>query len=194
MIDRKFFFDYIRTPLFKGSFKQSQVDGISAILDHWENNGFHDARHLAYMLATAYHETARTMQAIEEYGKGKGRKYGNKQKMSGVVYTVPDKIYYGRGLVQLTWYENYELMGRLLGYDLLNKPELALDMKISIEIMFEGMMKAASSFGDFTGKSLEHYFNDAVNDPVNARKIINGLDKASTIASYHNIFLKAILK
>lgn len=194
MIDRKFFFDYVKTNLFKTSLSQKQVDGMNAVLNYWEDNGFYDGRHLAYMFATIYHETARTMQPIEEFGKGKGRTYGTKTKHSGVKYSVPDKIYYGRGFVQLTWYENYELMGRLLGYDLLNSPELALDMVVATRILFEGMTKGSSSFGDFTGKCLEQYFNDNTEDPIGARKIINGVDKAETIASYYRVFLKAILK
>lgn len=193
MIDRKYFFDYVRDHLFK-SYKQSQVDGLNVILDYWEDNGYYDGRHLAYILATTYHETAHTIQPLEEYGKGKGRPYGKKLKMSGISYSVPDKIYYGRGFVQLTWYENYENMGRLLGYNLLGNPELACNPDIAVRVLFEGMTKGASSFGDFTGKCLEQYFNDDKEDPINARRIVNGLDKAEKIASYYYIFLKAIIK
>ncbi len=38
------------------------------------------------------------MQPIEEYGRGKGRKYGAPAGPYG-------KIYFGRGYVQLTWLE-----------------------------------------------------------------------------------------
>ncbi len=44
--------------------------------------------------------------------------------------------------------------------------------------MFEGMLDADSSFGDFTGVALDD-FNDRTDDPVSAHKIINGLDRAS---------------
>lgn len=145
------------------------------------------------MLATSYHETAMTMQPIEEYGKGRGRVYGKKIKHDGQTYIFPDKIYYGRGDVQLTWYENYKRMGELLGIPLLEQPELALNPEISARIMVEGMTKGKSNRGDFTGVSLENYFNSSTNDPVRARKIINGLDKASLIASYHEKFLRAII-
>lgn len=192
MLNRKYFFDSIRDSLFHSSFSQPQVEGLDAILDRWEASGLTDLRWLAYMLATCYHETARTMQPIEEYGKGKGYKYGKKIKRSGIPYTLPDKIYYGRGYVQLTWLENYETMGRLLGVDLLNNPELALHPNIAAQIMFEGMTKGNSHFGDFTGKSLENYFNDTKEDWVNARKIINGLDKAEMIADYGKKFFTAL--
>lgn len=192
MIIRSDLFSKIRTSLFHDHLFQAQVDGITAILDEWERQELKDMRWLAYMLATTYHETSKTMQPIEEWGKGKGRKYGLKMKRSGIPYETPDKIYYGRGLIQLTWYENYQQMGRLLGVALLDKPELACNMKIAVRIMFEGMMKGASSFGDFTGKCLEMYFNDTTNDPINARKIINGLDCANLIADYHHKFLDSL--
>jgi putative chitinase len=191
-LNRKHFFDTIRTTLFKTGIKQLQVEGMEAILNRWEAAGLTDLRWLAYMLATTYHETAKTMQPIEEYGKGKGYRYGKKIKRSGITYTLPDKIYYGRGYVQLTWFENYETMGRLLGIDLLDNPELALHPGIAADIMFEGMTKGNSNFGDFTGKSLEHYFNDKKEDWVNARRIINGTDKADLIAGYGKKFMAGL--
>jgi hypothetical protein len=95
--------------------------------------------------------------------------------------------------VQLTWEENYRKMGRLLGVNLLGNLDLAMVAHIAAAIMFEGMMKADSSVGDFTGKCLEMYFNDTVDDPVGARRIINGTDKADLIAGYHRGFLSDLL-
>lgn len=191
MNERKFF-DSIRPSLFSGRLSQSQVDGINFKLEEWNKSGLTDYRWLAYMLATSYHETAKTMQPIEEYGKGKGRPYGKKIKYNRQPYVCPDKIYYGRGDVQLTWYENYETMGRLLSIPLLENPELALDPKISARIMIEGMTKGKSGRGDFTGASLDQFFSSTRNDPYNARKIINGLDKANLIKGYYHKFLQAI--
>lgn len=191
-LNRKHFFDIVRQSLFRGKMNQKQVAGMDSILTTWETEGLADLRWLAYMLATTFHETAKTMQPIEEYGKGKGYRYGKKIKRSGIPYSLPDKIYYGRGYVQLTWYENYETMGRLLGVDLLNNPDLALQPSIASKIMFEGMTKGNSNFGDFTGKSLEHYFNDKKEDWVNARRIINGTDKADLIAGYGKKFMSAL--
>lgn len=196
-INRDKFYGFIKCSFFSKGLSQKQVDSINVILDKWEASALTDRRFLAYMLATAYHETGNTMLPIEEYGKGRGLDYGKKLKMGGgknkrIAYTKPNKLYYGRGYVQLTWYENYELMGRLLGVDLLNKPELALEPKVAVDIMFEGMLKAASSFGDFTGRSLEQYFNSKVDDPLNARRIINGTDKAELIRDYYIKFLEAL--
>lgn len=185
------FYNSIRASLFNGRLTQKQVEGINFKLDAFNQSGIRDNRWKAYMLATSYHETAQTMQPIEEYGKGKGRPYGQKIMYNGKPYKFPDKIYYGRGDVQLTWYENYELMGKLLNIPLLEQPELALDPEISARIMIEGMTKGKSNRGDFTGVSLETYFNSTKSDPINARRIINGRDKAEQIAVYYYKFLEA---
>ena len=64
---------------------------------------------------------------------------------------------------------------------------------ISARIMIEGMTKGVSNRGDFTGVSLEDYFNYHKEDPINARRIINGLDQAKLISGYYYRFLYAII-
>lgn len=190
MINKANFYKKVRT--YFGALNNPQVLGFEAIINEFEKQKLSDIRWLAYMLATAWHETARTMQPIEEYGKGKTRPYGKKIKHSGRPYTNTANLFYGRGFVQLTWYENYELMGRLLKLDLINKPELALVLENAVKIMFEGMLRGSSSVGDFTGKCLEQYFNEKTNNPLGARAIINGKDKAELIVTYYDKFLIAL--
>lgn len=132
----------------------------------------HHLRQAAYMLATAKHETAGTFAPIEEYGKGKGLPYGKPDRKTGLVY-------YGRGYVQLTWAKNYQTMGTVLGLPLYTHPELALRYDAAYKIMSHGM-----THGSFTGVGLSRYINDQKTDYVNARKIINGTDKAELIAGY----------
>jgi hypothetical protein len=181
MINYRFFSDHVRTYLFNGKLVQPQVNGLNAILNEWEKNySKKDDRRLAYMLATTHHETDRTMQPIEEYGKGKGKLYGKPDPVTG-------KAYYGRGFVQLTWKSNYEKMGKVLGADLVNKPELALNMAYATRILFYGMMN-----GSFTKKKPGDYFNPQKEDWVNARRIINGLGKAHLIADYAKRYYAAI--
>jgi predicted chitinase len=117
---------------------------------------------------------------IEEYGKGAGHEYG---------ITDPDtgQKYYGRGYVQTTWKANYKTFSPLVKQDLVNHPELALIPATAYQIMSIGMRR-----GMFTGVSLGHYFNENVDDAVNARKIINGLDQAERIAGFHADILKAL--
>ena len=183
-IDRGIFFAQIRS-LF-GRMSQSQVEGLNSLLDAVGGCLINEA---AYMLATAYHETAHTMQPIEEYGKGRGRDYGKRLKMSRKPYSDTLPIYYGRGYVQLTWYENYDKAGRLLKLDLLRQPELALQADVAAKIMREGMFE-----GWFTGKKLGEYVGLRTADYVSARRIINGMDKAQFIAGYAVVFELALRK
>lgn len=163
-----------------GDLSLGQHIGFDTILDEWEKNYSHnDLRWLAYILATAYHETAFTMQPIAEYGKGRTRRYGMKIKQNGGVYTMPNKLYYGRGFVQLTWYENYEKVGKLLGIPLLKNPELALSLPIATVIIIQGMID-----GWFSAKRLQQYFNETREDWLHARKIVNNMDRAEIIAEY----------
>ena len=177
MIDRSIYFNKVRSNPFGGAMSQTQVDGMNYMLDVFEKDyNWSDLRWLAYALATAYHETAYTMMPVKEYG---GQSY-----LQGKPYYP----YYGRGYVQLTWEENYRKMGNKLGISLLgDNKDRALEPNIAAEIMYSGMRD-----GDFTGKKLASYFSSSVNDPVNARRIINGTDKAQTIAGYHNAFLAAL--
>ena len=187
------FFNKISKTLFGNNISINQRKGIEYKLKAFGRYNITDNRWQAYMLATSYYETARTMQPIEERGKGAGRPYGKKYKQDGTVYAHPNCIYFGRGDVQLTWYENYERMGRLLGIPLLENPELALQPDISARIMIEGMTRGISNRGDFTGVSLENYFNSSKSDPVNARRVINGLDRAEMIAGYYEGFLRGLI-
>lgn len=165
--------------VFGTSLSQKQVSGTEAILNEAEKRGTR-LPCLAYILATAYHETAHTMQPIEEYGKGKGRKYGAPAGPYG-------KVYYGRGFVQLTWLENYQKAGEKLSVNLVKFPERALELGIATEILFTGMEQ-----GWFTGKRLDDYLSIAGNDYAGARRIINGTDKANLIGGYALSFEKAL--
>lgn len=163
-----------------GTLKQSQVEGFEAFLNEWEAQKLTDVRWLAYILATVWHETAKTMQPIEEYGKGKGLKYG-KPASNGI-------IYYGRGHTQNTWETNYIKLTKASPiYDFHNKPELLLQMKPSIWATFYAMKT-----GLYTGKKLSDYFGGVNDNPIGARKIVNGTDKAELIAGHHNKFLEAL--
>ena len=108
--DHAIFFDYVRDSLFSGSLNQEQVDGMEAILTGWETHlDDQDPCFLAYMLATTYHETAQSMQPVEEYGKGEGMAYGSPDPETG-------QTYFGRGFVQLTWRDNYARADREAGW------------------------------------------------------------------------------
>jgi putative chitinase len=194
MINRTTLFAYLRKAPFGGRLTQEQVDGVESILGAMNNRLFKDLRHVAYILATAFHETGGKMIPVREGfadSDAKARKIVARRKY-GKPDPVTGHVYYGRGHVQLTWAENYATMGRLLSEDLVGHPDLALDPDISAEILVEGMTKGLSTKGDFTGKCVENYFNDTTNDPVGARAVVNGRDKAQLIATYHKAFLDAL--
>lgn len=194
------FFDHVRKNLFSGNLNQSQVDGINALVLAGVEHGLTLQQH-AYVLATAFHETAYTMQPLREYGRGQNYAYGRWQTNShdvkycykngsrDVVYTENEcpHLFYGRGFVQLTWYDNYRRAGDKLGVNLLNNPDLALQTDISAKIIVLGMKD-----GWFTGKKLSDYINDHRDDYVNARRIVNGMDKADQIARYARVFETAL--
>ena len=185
--DRKVFFDAVRRQPFGGSMSQQQVDGMDIILNQWEHQALSsDLRWLAYMFATTFHETARTMWPISEYGKGAGHDYGEKDPETG-------QTYYGRGFVQLTWRDNYaratDKLGLIGNRDIEWHADMALDLEIASNVMFRGMAE-----GWFTGKRLDQYFSETADDPVNARAIINNdvSKMGKTIAGYHQNFLDAL--
>lgn len=172
----------------------------------------------AYMLATTMHETAYTFHPIHEYGgksyfinryggqTRKGRELGNDTPEEGYDYA-------GKGDVQLTGEANYEKSESALRreypalvadferrtgkvFDLTvgdqpndkNDPKNAQDPKIAYAIMSYGMRS-----GLFTGHKLSQHLNAQKKDYINARRIINGTDKANTIARYAEKF-ESILK
>lgn len=180
-MNRAAFFDAIRNDPFSGTLRQRQVDGLTAILDGWDDlfpQG--DPRWLAYALATAFHETGRTMQPISEWGRGEGKPYG-------VADAVTGHRYFGRGLVQITWKDNYRRASALVDVDLVHEPEAALETGTSVAILLLGMAR-----GLFTGRSLGDYFNATTEDWRRARRIVNGLDRAELIAGYGRAFYAAL--
>lgn len=190
-LNRKVFFDKVRPAPFGGSLTTPQVQGMGAILSEWERRNLTDLRWLAYMLATTFHETDTTMQPIYERGK---RDYFDKYEPGtkigatlGNTKMGDGYLYRGRGFVQLTGRHNYEKMHVIIGVDLTNDPDLALDPANAASIMFEGMSR-----GTFTGKRLTDYFNATMTDYANARRIINGTDRAELIAGYARSFYTAL--
>ena len=188
-MDLKVFFNEVRDHVFGKTMYQGQVDGCEAILDAWGKHAPNsDLRFIAYSLATAYHETARSMAPIRELGQGRGRAYGN---------PVPpyNQVYYGRGYVQLTWKRNYANATRSLvrhnvvgsDVDLVRNPDLAMRPDIASGILVFGMLE-----GWFTGRKLVDYFSGTRSDWVDARVIINGHDRAALIASYGLAFYHAL--
>jgi putative chitinase len=191
------FFDAMRTGLLGPTLSGSEVDGCNAILKAMEGSPL---AYTAYALATAYHETASTMQPIPERG---GPIYftrmydvtGNRPQLAlkmGNTCAGDGPKYCGRGYVQLTWKVNYAKAAKECGVDLVAYPEKAMQPDIAAKVMRRGMDE-----GWFTGKAFRHYLPAQGKADraqfTNARRIINGTDKAAQIADHALKFQAALV-
>ena len=184
--DRKRLFDGYRDRF--GPLTQDLVDGFEFVLSQIEQDSRFpgsetDRRQLAYCLATFKWETAHTMRPIDERGTSAyfNSRYGPQTKVGKEIgNTKPGDgaLFHGRGYVQLTGRRNYSKAKQLTGIDLLAEPDRAKNPELAYQIAIQGMID-----GWFTGKKLGQYIKEGQPpDYENARKIINGLDKASNIA------------
>ena len=82
-----------------------------------------------------------------------------------------------RGYVQLTWRTNYQFYSDLLEKDFVADPDAVMDENISLFILVHGFKTGA-----FTGKKITDFINDRRTDFVEARRCINGTDRAHDIA------------
>lgn len=175
------FYDKVRSEF--GKLSQEQVDGFNVLLE--ATDGL-PVSWRAYCLATAWHETNKTMQpVIEAYWLSEDWRKRNLRYYP----------WYGRGYVQLTWKENYKLMDDELGLggQLLKDPSLAQKPDVAAKILVVGMTK-----GFFNGKrkGLGAYINCNVGTRAEfreARRTVNILDKADQIAGYALTFQEALL-
>lgn len=180
-MNREKFYDEIRN---KVNLTTQNVVGFEKVLDYMEQRevGLEDG---AYALATAFWETAQTMHPVveaywlsETWRKNHLRYYP----------------WHGRGLIQTTWEENYIKMGKELGVDFTKNPDLLLEWEWALPALFVGMEK-----GLYTGKALDDYLDELIESDdeqlreyANARRIVNGTDKAATIAQLALTFQKAL--
>lgn len=216
-MDRAIFYNDIRNHLFKGKLSQGQVDGMEAILNFWEyppvqpvgefktNWDFRVMGWLAYILATAFHETAYTMQPISEGGSiayfrehyCNRKDLGNGLEYGGEADDGPR--FRGRGFVQLTGRNNYARLTLIVrefypnSPDFVSDPEAVMNLEYAAIILFYGMF-----LGIFTGYALNNFIGDPdqgqIVDFYHARKIINGLDRAAIIEGYAKEFNEALEK
>jgi len=193
------FFDHLRQGLLGPALSESEVQGCTALLGAFGDAGWPLAW-TAYGFATAYHETAHSMQPVKEFGgpnyffrmydpqgprPAVAKQLGNSQPGDGAKY-------FGRGYVQLTGRTNYRNAGAALNVPLEDQPDLALGTEVAAKVMVLGM-----SQGWFTKKSCQTYLpaGDGAGDNAcfcAARRIINGQDRARLIASYAIGFQEAL--
>lgn len=187
------FFASLREGLLGPTLSPSEVSGCEAILAAMTGSPL---AYTAYALATAYLETAHTMQPIKEFGGPAylfrmydkdgarpevAKRLGNTEPGDGVRFC-------GRGLVQITGRANYLKAGIVINppgasSQFIDDPDLVLRPDYAAKIMRRGMGE-----GWFTGKRFASYLpatGAATRDQfIPARRIINGQDRAGDVAGY----------
>jgi putative chitinase len=206
---RAAFFRRVRSDLYGGRLTPGAVAGHEAVLDTWAALQPEGAcRPLAYVLATAFHETGGVMLPVTEnlnYSAAgllrtfprhfnpaeakayqrqperiANRAYGGRMGNGGEA-SGDGWRYRGRGLVQITGRANYRRFG------IEDCPDKALEPQRATAILIEGMLG-----GCFTGKRLDDYFAAGRSDWTGARAIINGRDRAADVGRYGRIYLQAL--
>jgi len=203
IMNETLFYNSVRKVFFKGKISTGAFNTIQKILSECRERKVYDYRHIAYILATGYYESyhatknpnwdpiregwAKTNQGAIAAVKSLYNKGG-----IPVDYAIPKSnglSYYGRGWVQLTWEQNYIEAGRLYGINLHKNPDLALDRNIAALLLVGGMAE-----GWFTGVSLSDYITTQNTDFLNARRVVNGKDRAKLISDYAHNFYNAMIQ
>lgn len=179
----KAFFDSIRKSF--GPLTNNQVLGTTHLYRATEGL---PVQHRAYILATAWHETGPEDSSLhmtprrEIWGPTPAQAGYEGRKDLGNTVLGDGKRYAGRGYVQITGRRNYQRASLLTGRDLVANPDLALDPDIAARIIVHGM-----TTGWFTGIKLGDCDTYA-----SMRRVVNGTDKASLIASHAMAFEQAL--
>jgi hypothetical protein len=189
LIDLPTFFKSYREA-FSERLTQRQVQGLLFLLDKMSNDTL-TLREAAYLLATTKHETANTYQPIVERGNAQYfEKYAAHTRIGqqlGNSFDGDHETFKGRGYVQITGRANYAKFSTSRNFkdpgNLIDHPDNALEPERAYHILRHGIMK-----GLFTGVGLWRFVNEDKCDYINARKTVNGTDKAQLIADYAKKF------
>ena len=156
---------------------------LPLVLNQCLDNGVIDRGQIAYVFATAEHEShfGRFMMELADGWDYEGVKFlGNTEPGDGPRFK-------GRGFVQITGRRNYRIWSNKLGINLIDNPEKAALPEIAALILVSGMRD-----GSFTGVGLSDFIVGDRRDFFNARRIVNALDRADHIAQIAEFYLKAI--
>lgn len=155
--------------------KQGTIDAIKGMC---QAMGLGLPTQIAYLLATAQWETAQTFQPVRE-----AFWHDEEWRRENLSYYP----YYGRGYVQLTWDRNYKTYSDILSIDMMGDLDRALDSPVALFVLVHGFKT-----GIFTGRKITDYINQGATDFINARRCVNGTDRAVEIASLAQEFLATI--
>jgi len=189
-LDRSKFFAAIR-PLF-GKLTVAQVAGLNRLIDAFLLYALIlDRRHLAYILATSFHETGRRMQPVREgFADSTAQAISrlNAAWAAGKLKWVKTPYWragwFGRGDVQLTHEANYrgairDAVLKVFSIDIHADPDAVLRGDISAFVVIEGVTRGVTKRPDFTAFAIEDFLNATTTDYDNARKSVNPGEKDS---------------
>jgi len=216
-MNRAAFYAHLRranSGVFGSSLSQRQVETMEAILDLADARGI-DAPSLAYILATAYHETgprsrmmpnrenlfyttAARIAAVWPTRPNARRFTRDPRGLANEVYngrlgnrpgTDDGWTYRGGGLDHLTGRDNYRRASTVTGVDLVANPERITEPKIAAESLVDGLVT-----GRYRGHRLASYIKPGAVDFVGARAVVNADVRANgaTVAGYARAFLAAL--
>jgi predicted chitinase len=197
----------------KGGHKTNFPDSLKKVLQYAQTDkNLNDISDLAYLLATAKIESDYSLQRWEsDYVCGlQGKPYKDKPCDSALKYYLSkangknnyytlctDKNglpYFGRGLIQLTGKSNYEKYGELIGVDLINDGDKALEPKNSFKIATTYLSNKRGGIYAKNGVNRSTFDLAKDNDLTLARKSVNGgtkdLDKVNTAYGFWKNILK----
>ncbi len=156
------------------------TDLAKPFIDECVRQGITNKHQIAYIIATAYWETNRTLKPVKEaYWLSEAWRKRNLRYYP----------YYGRGFVQITWKANYKKYSDIIGVDFVSKPDKVLNPKHSMFILVHGF-----KHGTFTGKKISDYIGNGKSDFIGARRCINGLDKAWRISVIAKRMIEVVSK
>ena len=165
------------------AWRANAIDGAVRIVTYGYANKYSTAE-IAFNLAQAEHETGRWMAPIREGCSRQGPAGTDAQAREAIasalrkglikldyLTAVNGQSYYGRGLIQITWKDNYAKFERITGRPLVGRPDLALEWPVALGIMYKGINLGVfrkAKFSDFiTGVP-------TVSAYASARNIVNG--------------------
>jgi len=165
--------------------REGAVEGAVKIVEYGYKNGYSTAE-IAFNLAQAEHETSYWLQPIREGCRRQGPAGTDAQAVAAIAAAIRKGLiksnyltrtkgvaHYGRGLIQITWLDNYLKFEKLTGKPLSTDPDLALEWDTALFIMYEGINK-----GLFRRVKFKDYIPEGTEPTqgkyASARNIING--------------------
>lgn len=156
-------------------FGLTRDQSVEMIVQTCIDNGITDHRQIAYVLATAEHESRNFAAPEEDWGRKQAvdlRYFGGEE-------------YYGRGFAHLTHVNNYEQLGLALGMgrELVEQPERAAEAEIATRVLVIGMRDGMFGARLSDNINANHVDYRQARASVNGGELSNGSPYPDSIAN-----------